>query len=84
MKNGQLINHNKEPENKAGDHFEVTKEWLDTKDAAKFLSISQQSLLNMVNQRKIIPGKIGRRNRYHVEDLLSLISFRGQRVGHGN
>lgn len=64
--------------------LEITKEWLDTKDAAKFLSISEASLLNMVTQRKIIPGKLGRRNRYHVEDLLSLISFRGNRVGHGN
>lgn len=64
--------------------FDVTKEWLDTKDAAKFLSISEASLLNMVTQRKIIPGKLGRRNRYHIEDLLSLISFRGKRVGNGN
>ncbi len=68
----------------AGKNFDITKEWLDTKDAAKFLSVSEASLLNMVNQRKIIPGKLGRRNRYHIEDLLSLISFRGKRVGHGN
>lgn len=80
MKNTISVDRFEEPAEK----FDVIKEWLDTKDAAKFLSVSEASLLNMVNQRKIIPGKLGRRNRYHIEDLLSLISFRGKRVGRGN
>lgn len=80
MRNISSLDNSEETEQK----FDVTKEWLDTKDAAKFLSVSEASLLNMVTQRKIVPGKLGRRNRYHVEDLLSLISFRGKRVGHGS
>jgi hypothetical protein len=80
MRNISSLDQPEESEQK----FDVTKEWLDTKDAAKFLSVSEASLLNMVTQRKIVPGKLGRRNRYHVEDLLSLISFRGKRVGHGS
>lgn len=60
------------------------KEWLNTKDAAELLSVTEASLRNMVSKRKIIPAKIGRMNRYHIEDLLSLISFKGTGVASGN
>ncbi len=60
------------------------KEWLNSTEAADFLSISEASLRNMVTQRKIIPGKLGRRNRYRFSDLRNLICSQDFEVRHGN
>jgi excisionase family DNA binding protein len=54
-------------------------EWLTTVEAANFLKISYQSLLNMTSNGKITVFKLGRRNRYR-KDLLNkflLNSIRG-------
>lgn len=63
--------------------FEVkvvkVKEWFNSAEAAEFLGISEASLRNMVTLRKIIPYKLGRRNRYKFEDVRNLIE--PQRIG---
>ena len=75
-------NHKSELENESSSL--KTKEWLNSIEAAAFLSISEASLRNMVTQRKIIPGKLGRRNRYRMEDLRGLISFQRKEIFYGN
>ena len=50
-----------------------TEEWLDTKQAAAFLGITEGSLRNMVCRRKLSYHKLGSRNRYAKSELQDLI-----------
>lgn len=49
-------------------------DYLTTEQAASFLKISKASLLNMVNRGKIPYRKLGRLNRYLVEELRDLLN----------
>lgn len=51
----------------------MNEEWLTTEEAAAYLKVSKGTLLNMVWAKKIIPFKLGRRNRYLKSDLRLLI-----------
>lgn len=48
-------------------------DWLNTSEAAKYLKISKQSLLNRVSFGKVIYYKFGRSNRYRKSDLERLL-----------
>ncbi len=51
-----------------------TEIWLNTKQAAEFLGITEGSLRNMVCLRKVRYFKRGSRNRYLLDDLRELIT----------
>jgi excisionase family DNA binding protein len=64
-----------EPRNKEAQDtlFENKKEWLDSAEAATYLSLSVGSLRNMTSNGNIPHYKLGRRNRYRLEDLRNLL-----------
>ena len=47
--------------------------WLDSAEAAEFLRIGVPSLRNMTSNGQVIHYKLGRRNRYRLSDLKSLL-----------
>jgi excisionase family DNA binding protein len=49
------------------------EEWMTSKEAAVFLRIGVQSLLNMVSNGQVRYYKLGRRNRYRRSDLQQLL-----------
>ena len=61
-----------------------TKEWLNSKEAANFLGLSERSLFNLTSNGKIPYYKFGRRNRYQLNELreLLLAQPRGAFYGH--
>lgn len=54
--------------------------WLDSAEAAEFLRIGVPSLRNMTSNGQVIHYKLGRRNRYRLSDLKSLL-LKNQRGG---
>ena len=58
--------------------------WLDTKQAAAYLGISEGALRIMVCRRKIKYHKLGNRNRYLLDDLREVISPSRNVVVSGN
>jgi excisionase family DNA binding protein len=60
-------------QNKSCDNCNQQKVWLDTKEAAQYLKVSQASLRNRVSLGKIPYFKFGRRNRYLRSDLDNLL-----------
>jgi excisionase family DNA binding protein len=58
-------------------------EWLTTPAAAKFLGISPGSLRNMTSDGRVPFHKLGRRNRYRLEDLRALL-LKERRGPNGN
>lgn len=48
-------------------------EWMDSKEAASFLRISEQALRNMTSNGRIPFYKLGRRNRYRKDELTDLV-----------
>ncbi len=61
-----------------------TKEWLNSKEAAQFLGLSERSLFNLTSNGKVPYYKFGRRNRYRLNELreLLLAQPRGAIYGH--
>lgn len=61
-----------------------TEEWLNSKQAAQFLGLSERSLFNLTSNGKIPYYKFGRRNRYRLNELreLLLAQPRGAIYGH--
>ena len=55
----------------------VGREYLNTEDAAKFLSITQNALRIMVCRGQIESYKFGRRLRFKFSDILKLLSKKG-------
>ncbi|MFK7823747.1 MAG: helix-turn-helix domain-containing protein [Oligoflexales bacterium] len=53
--------------------FENSDEWMTTFEAAAYLKISESSLLNLCCNGDLPYYKLGRSNRYKVEDLRNLI-----------
>ncbi len=51
----------------------TTKEWLSTREAAAYLSLSRQSLQNMASNGLVPYYKLGKRNRFRVDDLRNLL-----------
>ena len=47
--------------------------WLNTEQAAQYLSTTKKAILNLVHKQKLNFYKYGRHNRYRVEDLDALI-----------
>lgn len=52
-------------------------EWLNSKEAAQLLSISENALRIMVFRRQILAFKFGRRLRFRKSDCLALFSKKG-------
>ena len=48
--------------------------WLTTEEAAAYLRISVGTLRNMTSNGQVPYSKLGRRNRYQIEDLRNLHS----------
>lgn len=47
--------------------------WLNGKEAARFLRVSQQMLWNLTSNRKVPHYKFGRSNRYRLDELEALL-----------
>ena len=58
--------------------------WLDTKQAAEYLGISETALRIMICRRKIKYHKLGIRNRYLLDDLREAICPSQKDVISGN
>ena len=61
-----------------------TEEWLDTKQAAIFLRMTVGALRNMTSNGHIPYYKLGRRNRYRMSELRSLLLSQKRGVNYGN
>lgn len=60
-----------------------TKEWLTTEEAAHYLGLTPGALRNMTSNGCVPYYKLGRRNRYRVEDLRKLLFNQRKGVCHG-
>ena len=49
------------------------KEYLTTKEAAEFLSVTPKQMLTLSSDRKVTKYKLGRLNRYKINDLRELL-----------
>lgn len=47
--------------------------WMDGKEAARFLRVSQQMLWNLTSNGKVPYYKLGRSNRYRLDELEALL-----------
>lgn len=56
----------------------LTSEWLDSRQAAQFLKVSVPMLRNMTSNGQVPFYKLGRRNRYRVDELEALL-LKGRR-----
>ena len=61
----------------------LTKEWLTTEEAAHYLGLTPGALRNMTSNGDIPYYKLGRRNRYRVEDLRKLLFNQRKGVSNG-
>lgn len=66
---------NKDAVKSEGKFFEngIEQEWLTTSEAARYLRISTKYLLNLTSNGKIQYFKFGRRNRFLLSSLRSLL-----------
>ncbi|MCB9072509.1 MAG: helix-turn-helix domain-containing protein [Bdellovibrionaceae bacterium] len=53
--------------------LKIESEWLISKEAARYLGITERSLYNLTSNGKIPYYKFGKRNRYLLEDLRNLL-----------
>ena len=60
------------------------EEWLNAQQAAKYLKVSVSSLFNMTSNGTVPCFKLGRRNRYSLEDLRNLLTPKGKGGLDGN
>ncbi|MCM0604692.1 MAG: helix-turn-helix domain-containing protein [Xanthomonadaceae bacterium] len=56
---------------------EIKCEWVSTKEAARFLSLSENAIRIMIHYVQICAYKLGRRLRFKREDCQSLIQKKG-------
>lgn len=54
----------------------IVCEWLSSAQAALYLGISENALRIMVYRRQVKFSKLGRRLRFHVQDIQSLLTQR--------
>ena len=57
----------------SGSSLKTEYDWMTSKEAADFLRIHVQSLLNMVSNGKVRYYKLGRLNRYRRSELEQLL-----------
>jgi excisionase family DNA binding protein len=57
---------------------QINCEFLTAEQAASYLKVSLKSLFNMTSNGTIPCYKLGRRNRYSLEDLRSLLKPKGK------
>ena len=57
--------------------FDIKREWISAKDAANFLSVSENAIRIMVYRGQIKSYKLGRRLRFRVSDCRALFEKRG-------
>lgn len=62
----------------------ITKEWLTSKEAAKYLGLTERSLFNLTSNGKVPYYKFGRRNRYLLEELKALLLSNRRGAVYGN
>jgi len=55
----------------------ISSEWLNTKEAASYLSVSPNALRIMVCRRRVEAYQMGSRLRFRVDDLRALLSKKG-------
>ena len=55
----------------------IEREWLSTKEAAQFLSISENAVRIMVHRGQIQAYKVGRRLRFKLKDCQALFVRKG-------
>lgn len=55
----------------------IEREWLNTKEAAHYLCVSENALRIMVHRGQIPVFKFGRRLRFKLEDCRSLVLQKG-------
>lgn len=55
------------------DHRSLKIEWLTTEEAASYLRLSVGSLRNLTSNGCVPHHKLGRRNRYRLDDLRTLL-----------
>jgi excisionase family DNA binding protein len=48
---------------------QIANEWFTTKEAAKYLAISENAMRIMVHRGKVRSHKLGSRLRFHLSDL---------------
>ncbi len=60
------------------------EEWLNSDEAAAYLKISRQVLMNLSSSGKVPFYKFGRRNRYLKSELRNLLMANPRGVSHGN
>ncbi|MBF0313608.1 MAG: helix-turn-helix domain-containing protein [Oligoflexia bacterium] len=53
----------------SSDDYHLNQIWMTTKEAASYLRISTHALFNEGTRGRIVPYKLGRRNRYLKKDL---------------
>ena len=51
----------------------LTSEWLDSREAAQYLKVSEPMLRNMASNGQVPFYKLGRRNRYRKDELEALL-----------
>ena len=67
-----------------GSGTEFDDVWLTSEEAALFLKISSATLRNLTSNGKIPFYKFGRRNRYRLKELHSLLLGKAKGAHHGN
>ncbi len=63
------------------DNLDTDDIWLNSKQASEYLGISTQTLMNLCSRGEVTYYKFGRRNRYKLADLRSLLQI--ERRGYG-
>ena len=56
-----------------------SKEWYTTEEAADYLRISPGQMRNIAYEGRIQVSKLGRLNRYHIDDLRALLQVKKRR-----
>ncbi len=62
----------------------IIEEWLDTTQAAAYLKLTVGALRNMTSNGQVPYHKLGKRNRYRVDDLRQLLLSQKRGVIYGN
>ena len=57
--------------------------WMNSEEAARFLKVSRQMLWNMTSNGVVPHYKLGRSNRYRLDELEALL-LKSRRGSHGN
>ena len=55
----------------------IDHEWLSSKEAAQYLSVSENALRIMVHRRQIPVFRFGRRLRFRIDDIRALFQKKG-------